>query len=199
MSRNRRITASGIVLLCLIAGFAVFHEPILFALGNILVKDGPPRKAGIIVVIGGDYNGNRILKASQLLREGYAPRVLVSGIGNMYGFYEADIAIAFAVQHGAPRDAFISLKYAALSTRDEAAADVKAVREAGLHSYILVTSEPHTRRASRLFREAGPELQITTVGAPDDSWDGGYWWRNREGRKLWFNESLKTVTGYFGI
>ncbi len=177
----------------------VFHNSILWSLGAVLEKNEAPRKAEMVVVIGGDYRGNRILKAAELVREGYAPKVLVSGIEGMYGAHESDLEIDFAVRRGFPREEFVPFHYPALSTVDEARADIGELRRLGVHSYLLVTSEYHTARARRIFAREGKDLEVHSVSAPALYWQNGEWWKNREGRKLWFNETAKTIADWFRI
>jgi uncharacterized SAM-binding protein YcdF (DUF218 family) len=167
--------------------------------GAILVNAEAPQKADIVVVIGGDYKGNRIMKGAELVRQGFAPEVLSSGSGDMYGSFESDLAIAYAVSHGYPRSDFISLQYPALSTADEARAVIARLRRMGVHKYLLVTSDYHTGRAGRVFRREGRDLEVHTIAAPDPNWNNGRWWSTREGRKLWLNEMMKTVADRFGI
>ena len=96
------------------------REPLLGALGSYLVKAQDPQKADMVLVLAGDGAGNRILKAAQLVRDGYAPKVLVSGPGGMYGQHECDLEIPFAVKAGYPDSYFIHFENNAHSTRDEA-------------------------------------------------------------------------------
>jgi uncharacterized SAM-binding protein YcdF (DUF218 family) len=117
----------------------------------------------------------------------------------MYGRHEADMAVDFAVAHNYPRDEFIPFRYPALSTVDEAAADIRQLRELGVHKYLLVTSAYHTARAARIFRREGAGLELHTISAPDPYWQNGEWWKSREGRKLWFLEFTKTMADWFRI
>jgi uncharacterized SAM-binding protein YcdF (DUF218 family) len=197
--RNRLLLITAAVVLFLAVAVFVFSDPILRSLGAILVTSEVPRKADLIVVIGGDFKGNRIVKGAELVRQGYAPRVLSSGSGDLYGHFECDLAIGYAVSHGYSEDSFIGLRYPALNTRDEARAVIARMRQLGVHRYLLVTSDYHTGRATRIFRHEAADLEEHTVAAPDPDWNGGQWWKNREGRKLWFYEMIKTVTGRFGI
>ncbi len=176
-----------------------FSGRILWWTGSLLVNDGPPRKADLIVVIGGDYTGSRILTAAKLVGQGYAPRILVSGAGPLYGQHESDLAVDFAVAHGYPRDEFLPFRYPALSTTDEARADIREMRKMGVHKYLLVTSVWHTARAGRVFRREGAGLDEYTVSAPDRYWQNGEWWKDREGRKIWFFETAKTIANYLRI
>lgn len=199
MKIKRRVFISGGVVICAAAVLLVFSSRILWSLGAVLNDGEPPRKADMIVVIGGDGRGNRILTAAELAREGYAPKVFVSGGGGFYGHHESDLAIDFAVQHGYPRDVFIPFHHPALSTKDEARADIGELRRLGVHKYLLVTSVYHTARAGRIFRREGPDLDVHTISAPDRYWENGVWWKDREGRKIWFDETVRTIADYLRI
>lgn len=168
------------------------------AMGRFLVETQPPETSDMIVVLGGDWYGNRILKAAELAKQGYAPLVLVSGGGYLYGRYEGDLAVPFAVSHGYDEKMFIKLLHPSTSTRDEAMAVVPELRRRGVKKYILVTSEFHTRRAGNLFRKIGPDLDVRVVASPDTlHWNN--WWTDREGRKTFLMEWTKTVTSSVGI
>jgi len=196
---KHRVIVSGILLICAASVLLAFSGRILWSLGAMLNDSEPPQKADMIVVIGGDSRGSRILTAAELVRDGYAPKVFVSGVDEIYGHHESELAIDFAVQHGYPRDEFIAFHYPVLSTVDEARADVRELRRLGVHKYLLVTSVYHTARASRIFRREGPDLDVHPVSAPERYWQNGEWWKDREGRKLWLNETIKTIADYLRI
>lgn len=161
-------------------------------LGEMLVDTQPPFQADMIVVIGGDWYGNRILKGAELARQGFAPYVLVSGAGYFYGRYECDLAVPFAVQHGYDEKYFVKLLYPASSTLDEARAVVPELRRRNVKRYILVTSEFHTARAGRIFRHTAPDLEMHVVASQDTlHWNN--WWKEREGRKIFLLEWTKTM------
>jgi len=173
------------------------------ALGYALVRDDGPANADIVVVLAGDSFGHRILKAAELVRQGWAPAALVSGTASYYGVNECDLAIPFAVRHGYPSGWFIPFPGTALSTREEAAAILAELRRRGVHSFLLVTNDFHTARAARLFdaaeRAAGGGPAMRAVAAPDEYFRPGSWWRTRESQKVAFVEWCKTVAGALGI
>jgi uncharacterized SAM-binding protein YcdF (DUF218 family) len=198
MSMNRRSAW--------LLGFAALIILILFFsrsiwlrdLGRELVDTQPPQKSDMIVVLGGDWYGNRILKAAQLAKQGYAPKVLVSGGGYLYGNYEGDMAVPFAVQHGYDPHMFIKLLHPVSSTRAEAEAVIPELRRRGVKRYIIVTSDFHTARAGRLFREMAPDLELRVVATNATSdWDR--WWEDRESRKTFLMEWTKTLTSRLGM
>ncbi|MDQ6677998.1 MAG: YdcF family protein [Acidobacteriota bacterium] len=166
--------------------------------GALLVSVQPPVRSDVIVAIGGDWFGNRILKAAELAKAGYAPVVLVSGAGYLYGHYEGEIAVNFAVDHGYEARLFRTLEYPCTSTAEEAAAVVAELRRMKVKRYILVTSPSHTARAGRLFRAAAPDLEVRVVAAKD-TLDWEHWWKSREGRKAFLLEFTKTATGALGL
>jgi uncharacterized SAM-binding protein YcdF (DUF218 family) len=172
---------------------AWFHAPILAALGNFLVQAGPPQKADIIVVLAGDGFGHRILTAAELVKQGWAPQALISGPNGMYGNYECDLAIPFAVKAGYPESYFLHLEHRARSTADEARVVVDKLRAMGVKRVLLVTSNYHTRRSGRIFHRAAPDLDVFVVSAPDEFFKPNSWWHDRESRKIFLLEWMKTV------
>lgn len=169
------------------------------AFGHVLESSDQPEKSDVVVVLAGDTFGNRILKGCELVRGGYAPIVLVSGPSGNYDHYESDLAIPFAVKRGCRPEWFTAVPSDSRSTREEAARFAQELHRRGVKSYLLVTSDYHTRRAGRLFRAAAPDLQVRVIAAPDAEYNANNWWHSRQGMKVFALEWLKTVTGWFGV
>jgi uncharacterized SAM-binding protein YcdF (DUF218 family) len=170
--------------------------PAMAALGGYLVKAGPPQKADIIVVLAGDGFGHRILTAAELAREGYAPKVLVSGPDGSYGEHECDLAIPFAVKAGYPESMFVHFEHRARSTTEEIQLMVPKLRAMGVKRVLLVTSDYHTRRSGKIFHRIAPDIEVFVVAAPDEYFKADRWWKDREGRKSFLYEWMKTVAEY---
>jgi uncharacterized SAM-binding protein YcdF (DUF218 family) len=173
------------------------------AFGYALVHDEAPAKADIAVVLAGDFYGHRIVKAGELVRNGFVPLVLVSGPAGAYGLHECDLAIPFAVLQGFPAEWFVAFPNQAHSTREEAAGILKELQRRNVKSFLLVTSDYHSARARRIFlaaeRASGIGPQIRTVASPDEFFAPDSWWRNREGQKVAFLEWSKTIATVFGF
>lgn len=193
-----------LLLLCLLLLLARFFSTQLLtaAASGLVEDDGPPRRANAIVVLGGDGYGDRTLKGAELAKAGYAPLVYVSSPPKLVGD-DADDQVRFAEQHGYPADFFreVHLPREAESTRTETQYLGKYLRDRGIKSILLVTSNFHTRRAAKLWREINPTLTITVIGSVDP-W--GYftpngWWKTRPGQKLFLFEWLKTISAMFGV
>jgi len=190
------------LILALVFLLLVFGIPYRFwlsAAGRALVSAEPPVKSDLVVVLAGDFTGNRILTAAALVRQGLAPVALVSGPGEVYGLHESDLAIPFAVRHGFPSSYFVAFPHDATSTVAEAKYVVEELHRRHLHRVELVTSNYHTRRARAVFEAAAPDLEFHMASAPDPYFTPDGWWRNREGRKTFFLEWTKTVTSWIGM
>lgn len=187
--------AGAAVLLAALAAYPVW----LAALGGYLVRAGPPVQADMIVVLAGDFSGNRILLGGDLVGKGFAKQALISGPSGAYGMYESDLAIQFAERKGYPASYFIPLPNNSRSTQAEAAVVIPALRARHAHTIDIVTSNYHTRRAGAIFRAQAPDLDIHMVAAPDPTFTPNGWWKNRDARKTFLLEWMKTVATWFGM
>ena len=193
------------LLVLLVLGVVLFlaRNLWLYALGDALIHDDGAGKADIAVVLAGDIWGHRLIKGAELVKQGYVPRVLVSGPPGIYGINEADAAIQFAVRKGYPAEWFIPLHHTGLSTREEAGFVLDGLKQRNIHSFLLVTSDYHTARARRVYlgaerkRGGGPNLRAVAAG--DQFFSATGWWNNREGRKTVFLEWTKSLASVFGI
>ncbi|MGP0076532.1 MAG: YdcF family protein [Bryobacteraceae bacterium] len=162
-------------------------KTVLSYLGDFLVSPQSPQRADIIVVLGGDFWGPRVVKGADLAVQGYAPVVLFSG--TMYGRRpEGEAAISFLAGKGYRVDSFEYFLHHAPSTIDEAIVLRGELARRGVKRVLLVTSAYHSRRASIVFRLFCPGLQFITIGAPDDHYHPDDWWEDASSRKLFVSE-----------
>ena len=172
-------------------------------IGHALIQNDGPAKADLVVVLAGDFWGNRIIKAGDLVRQGYAPAALISGPGAVYGQHECDLAIAYAVLKGYPAEWFIPFPNDARSTQDEALVILPDLARRNVHRILLVTSDYHTGRAGRIFRSIERSLkggiEIRVVASPDKEFRPDAWWQTRQGRKIAFDEWTRTMATAAGL
>ncbi len=178
---------------------ALTHSSWLGALGGFLVCAQEPFKAGIVVVLAGDGYGGRLVKAAELVRDGYAPLVLVSGPPGYYGYHESDLAVPFAISEGYPESWFVKLPHNAHSTREEVAVILDALRRRGIQRFLVVTSDYHSRRARAILRSQAKGFEFRVIAAPDRFFRPDSWWRSRQGAKVFAFEWMKTLANWAGI
>lgn len=184
----------------LIAAAFLLWQPIGSWLGNYLVEDDGVQQAQAAVVLGGDGNGVRTLKAAQLAQAGYVPLVLVDGPKTLIG-NESDMVIRYAEMRGFKLGLFRPIPFPddIRSTRAEAQFVGAYLKKAGIHKILLVTSNYHTHRAAYLFRKINPDLTVVAIPAPDPEFNPNAWWTFREGEKTFLLEWMKTVASYLGM
>ena len=161
--------------------------------GWLLVCSETPEPADLIVVLGGDFYGPRVLKGADLVMQGYAPLVLISGPPYQSERSEAEFAIDFLVRQGYPRHLFQAFGHHEGSTIPEAIVVGAELKRRGVHRVILVTSSYHSRRADIVFRLFCAGVHFQSVSAPDPHYNPADWWTDESSRRLFFSECKKIL------
>ena len=163
----------------------------LSVLGGYLIDSEAPRPADLILVIGGDFWGPRVVKAAELGTVGYASTVLISG-PPYRGRPEGELAVDFLVKRGFPGEMFAVFPIAAGSTIGEALALRAELARRRVKRVILVTSSYHSRRAAMVFRLFCPGIRFISV-PPSDSFYAAGWWKSPASREIVFSEWTKIL------
>jgi uncharacterized SAM-binding protein YcdF (DUF218 family) len=165
-------------------------------LGHFLVCDQAPQHADVVLVLGGNFYGARVLKGADLAIRGYAPFALFSG-PPYQGRPEGDVAIGFLAEHGYPTANFQSVNIYARSTIEEAEAVCPELSRRGLKRVLLVTASYHSRRAAIVFRLFCPGIQFISVPAPDPEYQADTWWMDARSREHFFSEWARILGTVF--
>jgi len=183
------------LILCL--GLVWFsRDSILQSAARFLILSQPPHSADLILVLGGDFFGPRVLRGADLGSKGYAPVVLLSG-PPYRDRPEGEFAVDFLVNNGYPRSLFSVFGHAARSTVDEAIVVCPELRRRRAQKVLLVTSSYHSRRASIVFRLFCPGIEFTSVPAPDPHYDPERWRTDASSNRLFHSEWLKIFGSIF--
>jgi len=184
--------AAFIILAVLISFLGIRWKSCLAYLGGFLIDSQAPRPADLIVVLGGDFWGPRVIQGADLAQAGYAPLVLFSG--TLYKDRpEGEWATSFLVERGYPARLFAVFPHAARSTVDEATALRGELARRRVRRAILVTSSYHSRRAAMVLQVICPGIHFISVPAPDPHYDPDNWWNRADSRKLFFSEWTKIL------
>jgi DUF218 domain len=163
--------------------------------GSFWIVDEAPVASDVIVVLGDDnYDGDRATRAAELLKAGWAPRIVASGRGLRSYASIAELEEHDLTDRGVPISAIVRFAHHADDTRDEAAAVSQLVSSHGWKRIILVTSNFHTRRARYIYqRSLAPGTVLRVVAARDHEFDPDNWWTARTGIKIFAHELVGMV------
>lgn len=177
-----------VVLIALLAAALVLS----LTSGSFLVVNNPER-ADVIVVLAGETNW-RPARGLQLLRQGYAPRILldVPAAGIIYDRSMLNIAQKY-VQNLPEGQAVSICPIAGLSTKTEAHDVIGCLKDSGAHRILVVTSDYHTRRARSIFQHEMRGYEISVAAVFDSENFGVPWWHHRQWAKINLDEWLRLV------
>jgi uncharacterized SAM-binding protein YcdF (DUF218 family) len=204
ISRMRRWLIPGAIIIALAGAAAT----LFLTIGNWLVVEDPLVHADVIVVLSGRLP-ERAVEAARVYKAGYADQVWISPptspVDDLKAmkiaylgedFYNEKVLIA----KGVPPDSIRILEHADANTEEEVRQIAEDLRNMDLHSAIIVTSKPHTRRVRTIWRKlVGSELHMIVRYPNDDLYDGAHWWRHtRDGLDV-VRETLGLFNAWAGF
>ena len=145
-----------------------FYTPVAWWIASPLRLSAPPQPADAIVVFAGGVGESgtagvgvqeRVARAVDLYRSGYAPAILFSS-GYVFTLREAEVMKAIAVANGVPPEAVL-LEQAAANTYQNVTNTTRILDERGWRRILLVSSPYHMRRALLTWRKAAPQIAVT--------------------------------------
>jgi len=194
--KNRWIIGFSIV-----AVFLVLVLEIVLHAGTWLVVQDPLAPAQVIVVLSGRMP-DRAIEAARLYRQKAAPEVWVSQppgptavLAEMHipfvgeDFYNERVLLALQV----PADSIRIFLQPAVNTEREIEEIARLARSSDIHTVIIVTSAPHTRRVRAIWnRLVGDSPKLIVRYPIDDPFNAGHWWRGTQ-------DALDVVREWLGL
>ena len=166
---------------------------LLFSTSGQFLIVNHPEHADLIVVLAGETDRRPAL-GLQLLRENYAPRMLLDVPANAKLYQSDMLQLAQKYVSALPEAQSVTIcPIYGLSTKTEAQDVSKCLNALGAHSVLVVTSDYHTRRALNTFKHELSGMQISVAAATDNQQFGGSWWKHRQWAKFNFDEWLRLV------
>ena len=152
-----------------------------------------PVRADAIVVLGGN-DGDRALRALGLYREGYAPKIVLTGLERGSASPPANLTwrAEYLVARGVPKSA-LRFEIYSENSFEEAANILELMRKQGWRTVIAVSDPPHMRRLAwtwhRVFKGSG--LGYALVASDAQWWSPGNWWRDERTGAFVITEYIK--------
>lgn len=140
---------------------------------------------GVVALTGG---AERIADAAQLVADGRAPRLLISGVNQ--ATTRAELAKETPTL-ARLLECCVDLGYLAENTRGNAVETAEWSRRHGMRRLIVVTSDYHMPRALAELKDAAPGAEIVPWAVPTARLQTGVWWRDSEAVRLIAVEYVK--------
>ena len=172
----------GLLFGTLVAGFFVF-------VSALEQTERPPTRhaQGVVALTGG---ADRIADAVELLAQGAADRLLITGVNPNTS--SGEIA-RLAPEARTLLDCCIELGYGAENTVGNAAETSRWVRDHKIRSLIVVTSNYHMPRALAEIGHAVPDVDLLAYPVVTERARLGDWWGDGQRVRLMVSEYLKYV------
>jgi uncharacterized SAM-binding protein YcdF (DUF218 family) len=143
-----------------------------------------PHADGIVALTGGD---TRLEAAANLLQQGFAKRVLVSGVDQ-----EISRGTLKKLMHAGDKfDCCVDLGYSARDTQDNAQEAADWAHDHKFKSLLLVTGRYHMPRAKVEFQDRMPQVKLTAYPVEESGIEIGDWWHHRATTLLLNREYVK--------
>ncbi len=205
MARKHSVRNIALIVVVVVCAAGVFA---FGGAGRWLVREDTLGPADAIVVLSGGLPV-RADEAARIYVRGYAHEVWItrpespaadlSEMGIQYTgeeSYSRQILIHFDVP-----DANIRVLPAIVVNTEQEIEEISGeMRREGKTSVIIVTSPPHTRRVSTLWRKlVGESPRAIVRAAPLDSFDADHWWRDTHDALSVVREMLGLMNAWAGL
>jgi uncharacterized SAM-binding protein YcdF (DUF218 family) len=164
----------------------LWPERFLAPAGTLLFRDEQPEKGDAIVILLGAESPDRVLRAVELFRGGFAPRI-VMGTGFVGENPAGQASLVWPPASLRERRALESLGVTdeqlvlidtgtAFDTQGELMAVTQYARDHHWEKILLVTSATHSLRASLIWERIAPDLAFRSTPAREEQL--AQWWRS---------------------
>jgi len=179
----------------------LLRGPILRFTGESWIIEDSLDKADALIVLSDDnFYADRATRAAELFREGKAPVVVASGRRLRPKAGIAELMVHDLEERAVPKEKIVRFVHDGDSTKEEAEALRKLVKEKKWRSVIVVTSNYHTRRARYIFRRVFPQgIEIRVASARDGDFDPQHWWEKRKSTKELMREFAGMVVAIWEL
>lgn len=175
----------------------------MFNVGHWLSAPGSsPIQGDIIVALGGSSGPERIGRALELYRKGYAKGILLTGVdqaeglrGNLSRHWDAK----FLIDGGVPSEALL-FDDQSKNSYEEAHNTALLMQNRRWKIALVVSDPPHLRRLAMVWGQAcsRDRLECRLISTDPATWNPSQWWRERNWTKFVGMELLK-LTYYTAV
>jgi len=193
--RRRRGCSALLLLLLLLVGIYLLRVPLLTACARFLIVPDVPRRADVVVALGGG-RGDREIAAAEFFQKGMAGRVILTG--GMAAPRGVDLSWPEVMARhlkGAVPTSLLILETRSRSTYEDAVYTLEDLRALQAASVLVVTDPYHLRRTRATFRHvfSGSGIALCFVPTPGPWFEAERWWEDEDALVAVVEEYLKMI------
>lgn len=161
-------------------------------LGKYLSPSSNLTKSDAIVVVSGD--DDRIKHAIDLYKQGYAPKLILSGAARD-GLTSNALAMHLEASRAGITNEAVIMEEKAYNTYENALYTKEIVLSNNMRNIILVSSPYHQRRVYETFRSVfrGSGVKLQNSPSHYSTWKADNWWQSDRELHLTQEEALKIL------
>lgn len=176
--------------------FYATREIWLEEVGEFLIVRSELKKADIITILGG-WHGRKVEEGVELYKQGYAPRILITGEAITLPGISTTwplLARVKAIRMGVPEEDII-LEERTTDTYGDAIYTSEDFQKLNISSAIIVSNSIHMRRVSLVFDKFAGEKGVNLIYYPTktDGFNPATWWKSDN----WISEVISEYLKYF--
>ena len=185
------------VIVGLLLAFVIVAAALAFAVSRagywLEAPAQAPVHADAIIILGGN-DGDRAERALSLYRDGFAPKIVLTGLERGRASPPANLTwrAEYLMGRGVPKAA-LRFEIYSENSYEEAENVLELMRRQGWSSVIAVSDPPHMRRLAwtwaRIFKGSG--LRYALVASAAQWWSPGDWWRDEHSGAFVITEYIK--------
>lgn len=174
-----------------------------FNVGHWLSAPGAaPIQGDLIVALGGSSGSERVGRALELYRNGYARGILLTGIDQTDGIERSDRyrhwVAKFLIDGGVPSEALL-FDDLSKNSYEEAHNTALLMQHRRWRTALVVSDPPHLRRLAMVWGRACDQngLEYRLIATEPHTWNASRWWREKVWAKFVGMELLKLT--YYSV
>ncbi|CUQ65402.1 conserved exported protein of unknown function [Candidatus Nitrospira inopinata] len=153
-----------------------------------------PQEADIIVVLGGGEK-DRVRRAIDLYKDGYARRVLLTGLtadAERRGDFRLHWRTRFLLAGGVPFEVLL-FDDRSRNSYEEAQNAARLMKTQQWRSALVVSDPPHLRRLEMIWQKVASQygIEYRLIASEPKGWDAAGWWREKVWAKFVGMELVK--------
>ena len=200
MQKKHIFSLTIIALLVCVSTLIGFHRYILTSYAEFFTINNFQKNSDAVLILGGSAD-TRAKKATELYRNGYANKILITHpkapISEYEEIYVSDfVNLKNILEYEKVEYTIIEdINGGAKSTFDEAKDLIIYLQNNPLDRIIIVTDNFHTKRAKyafdKVFEKSECKTEIQIAGASNQVYNESNWWKTERGLNAYVSEGFK--------